>query len=226
MMTGMGSSAGQTPEVSATGFDWRVYSDATAAGLTALIPIPLVDLAFEATFRRRMPAAIARARRRQVKPAVRWMLGGGHGRLLSFRGCLALPVYGVRYLLRRLWRKVIYVLAVADAANLVSAYWHRAYLLDHIVSSGHLDEGADVHRSVTVFYRVLREADTSPLVGLARSVVAASGRVGRLLMRARRRGATEATETLASILLSHWGAAEASLRAVAFRYDELYSLDG
>ena len=28
-------------------FDWRIYADGTAAGLTVLIPIPLVDLAFD-----------------------------------------------------------------------------------------------------------------------------------------------------------------------------------
>lgn len=205
-----------------TSFDWRVYSDATAAGLTALIPLPLVDLAFESTFRRRMPAAISRARGRTVDPKVRLKLGRGYGWVLSVEGCLILPVVAVRYLLRRIWRKVVYVLAIADAASQVSAYWHRAYLLDHMIRSGHLGDGADTDRALLAFRRALAEADTSPLLGLARQVVSASHRVVRVLLRARRRGATEATETLGDILSSHWGAAERSLRSVAIRYNELY----
>ncbi len=203
-------------------FDWRVFSDATAAGLTALIPVPFVDLAFESTFRRRMPAAIARARGRTMDPLVRLRLVKSPSRLLSMAGCLTLPLLALRYLFRRIWRKVVYVLAIADAASLVSAYWHRAYLLDHMVRSGHLDRGADTDRAVEVFRTVLLEADTSPLVGLARQVVSATHRVVRVLLRARRRGATEATETLGDILSSHWGAAERSLRSVAIRYNELY----
>lgn len=203
-------------------FDWRVYSDATAAGLTALIPVPLVDLAFESTFRRRMPGAIARARGRGLPPRVRVKLGRSGVRLLTPNGCLAVPALTFKYLMRRIWRKIVYVFAVADAANLVSEYWHRAYLLDHMVQSGHLDSGVDTDRAMTAFRQALREADTSPLVGLARQVVSASRRVGGVLRTARRRGATEATNALGAIVRSHWGAAERSLRAVAIRYNELY----
>lgn len=203
-------------------FDWRVYADATCAGLTALIPIPLVDLAFEATFRRRMPAAIARASGRSLRPEIRARLAQRNRRLLSVAGCLALPLAVVRYLARVVWRKVVYVLAVADAASLVSAYWHRAYLMDHVIRAGHLDRGADAGWALVVFDTVLREADTSPLIGLARQVAAASRRIGGLLLRARRQGSPGPTETLGEILRSHWAAAERSLSAVAYRYNELY----
>ncbi|HOC42070.1 MAG TPA: hypothetical protein PKJ99_03545 [Thermoanaerobaculales bacterium] len=203
-------------------FDWRVYADATCAGLTALIPVPLVDLAFEATFRRRMPATIARASGRSLRPEVLARLAHRDWSLLGVAGCLALPSAVARYLARVVWRKVVYVLAVADAASLVSAYWHRAYLMDHMIRAGHLDPGADAGWALLVFQRVIREADTSPLVGVARQVASASRRIGGLLVRARRRGSPGQTETLGEILSAHWTAAERSLRAVAHRYNELY----
>jgi len=203
-------------------FDWRVYADATCAGLSALIPIPLVDLTFERSFRRRMPAAIARVHGRKLRPEERTRLGRSGSRLLSVAGCLMLPLAGARYLARVVWRKVVYVLAVADAAGLVSAYWHRAYLMDHMIRAGHLDPGADADWALVVFSRVLDEADTSPLIGLARQVASASRRIGGLLLRARRQDSPGVTETLGEILRSHWGAAEGSLRAVALRYNELY----
>jgi len=203
-------------------FDWRVYADATCAGLSALIPIPLVDLAFERSFRRRMPAAIARVHGRKLRPEERARLGRSSSRLLSVAGCLALPLVGARYLARVIWHKVVYVLAVADAASLVSAYWHRAYLMEHVIRAGHLDPGADAGWALGVFDRVLDEADTSPLVGLARQVAAASRRIVGLLVRARRQESPGVTETLGEILRSHWNAAEGSMRAAALRYNELY----
>ena len=203
-------------------FDWRVYADATCAGLSALIPIPLVDLAFERSFRRRMPAAIARVHGRTLRPEERTRLGRSGSRLVSVAGCLALPLVGARYLARVIWHKVVYVLAVADAAGLVSAYWHRAYLIDHMVRAGHLDEGADADWAIDVYFRVLDEADTSPLVGLARQLVSTSRRILGLLLRAARFDDPELTGTLGEILSSHWSAAEASLREVARRYNQLY----
>ena len=205
-------------------FDWRVYADATCAGLSALIPIPLLDIAAERVFRRRMPRAIARVHWRSLPPEVQAQLGRSGGRLLSLTGCLLLPLAAVRYLARVIWHKVVYVLAVADAAGLVSAYWHRAYLIDHMVRAGHLDEGADADWAIDVCFRVLDEADTSPLVGLARQLVSTSRRILGLLLRAARFDDPELTGTLGEILSSHWTAAEASLREVALHYNRLYVL--
>lgn len=44
----------------ATQFDWQIYADTTFAGLSLLILIPLLDVAFEWFFRRRMAHTIAR----------------------------------------------------------------------------------------------------------------------------------------------------------------------
>jgi len=208
-------------------FDWRIYAEATCAGLTALLPIPLVDLAFEAYFRRRMPATIARVRRVDQVEGARRRLGMGGGGPVSVKGCLSLPLGAVRYVLSKLWRKVIYVFAIADAASQVSAYWHRAYLLDHMISAGHTRSDVDWRRSVSVFEKVLTKTDTGPLIGLARQTVSSVHRVLRLLILARRRGAAEETESLSKILRSHWDVAERSLVQVALRYNDEYrrSLD-
>ncbi|MCU0305964.1 MAG: hypothetical protein MUC56_18065 [Thermoanaerobaculales bacterium] len=205
-----------------TAFDWRIYADATLAGLSALLPLPLVDLMFEAYFRRRMPGAIARARARPLAEGAGGRLGRGDGRSLSLVGCLALPLLVVRYVVKKLWRKVVYVFAIADAASQVSAYWHRAYLLDHLVRAGHLAPEVDWPRAARVFEAVLRETDTGPLVGLARQTVASTHRVLRLLVRAKRHGAADQADSLTAILRSHWDAAEASLLRVAVRYNEAY----
>lgn len=204
-------------------FDWRIYADATCAGLTALLPIPFVDLGFEAYFRRRMPVSIAKARDREMAPGARRRLGRAHGPWISIEGCLALPLAVVRYTVRKLWRKVVYVFAIADAAKQVSAYWHRAYLLDHIICGGHTGSDVDWRRSTAVFEKVLEETDTRPLMGLARQTVSSVHRVLRLLVRARRGGAAEETESLSTILASHWDAAEGSLDRVALRYNEEYA---
>jgi hypothetical protein len=206
-----------------TTFDWRIYAEATCAGLTALLPLPFVDLAFEAYFRRRMPATIARVRKRDLADGARRRLGRGLGKLISLEGCLAIPLGVVRYVVKKLWRKIVYVFAIADATSLVSAYWHRAYLLDHLVRAGHAAPDVDWPRSASVFEKVLAETDTSPLMGLSRQTVANVHRVFRLLVLARRRGAAEETESLSTILRSHWDAAERSLEDVAVRYNAEYA---
>jgi hypothetical protein len=204
------------------GFDWRIYADATCAGLSALIPIPVVDVVIERSFRRRMPAAIARVNGRSLRPEDRIRLGRSGSRLLSLAGCLMLPIAAVRYLARFIWHKVVYVLAVADAASLVSAYWHRAYLMDHMIRAGHLDQGADADWAIVVFFKALDEVDTTPLIGLARQVVSTSHRILALLSRALRQGPAGVTKALGEILGTNWDAAEQSLLEVALCYNELY----
>jgi hypothetical protein len=211
------------PDRAARSFDWRLYSDATAAGLSALIPIPFVDLVFESVFRRRMPSAIARVRQRELDSWDSRRLAQGQGTMLSLAGCLAIPAFLVRYILKKVWRKIIYIFAVTDAANQLSVYWHRAYLLDHMMRAGHLNHEADSNHAIEAFRKTLREADTRPLIGIAREVIAGSHRVFRLLVRARRHGSTEATQTLSKIVADHWGAAERSLREVAELYNDVYT---
>jgi hypothetical protein len=204
-------------------FDWRIYSDATCAGLSVLIPLPLVDIVFETVFRRRIPGAIAKIRLRPIAPDVRRRLGRGVDGPFSLSGCVAVPIAVGKYILRRLWRKIIYIFAIKDATTALAEYWHRANLTDHMVRAGHLESGADTDLALEVYAAVLRSIDPSPLMSLARQTVANARRVLRLLIRARRLGATEVTRSLGDVMSSHWKETEKSFRAVEDHYNMRYS---
>jgi len=203
-------------------FEWSIYADATCAGLSVLIPLPLVDIAFETIFRRRIPGKIAKARDSELLPRTKIRLARPANDSLSWSGCLAMPFMIVRYVLRRLWRKIIYVFAVKDAATALTEYWHRAFLIDHMVRAGHLAPDADTDLAVRVFRHVLREIDPSPLTGLARQTVANVQHVFLLLVRARRRGAAEVTKSFGELLSSQWKVAETSMRETASLYNQWY----
>jgi hypothetical protein len=216
-----------TPEhkSESSGFDWRIYADATCAGLSVLIPLPLIDIVFEAIFRRRIPATVAKVRGRDMAPEIRRKLGRGLDGPLSLSGCLVIGLAAVKYVLRRLWRKIIYIFAVKDSTTALTEYWHRAFLVDHMARAGHLDQGADTDLAVRVFRHVLHEIDPSPLTGLARQTVANVRHVLRLLVRARRLGAAEVTRSLGEVLSSHWRVAESSMRETAILYNRLYAAE-
>jgi len=206
-------------------FEWAVYADATCAGLSVLIPLPLVDLVFETVFRRRIPGKIAKVRDAEVGPVTRVQLARPVNEALSRSGCLAVPFMVVRYILRRLWRKIIYIFAVKDATTALTEYWHRAFLIDHMVCAGHLAPDVDTGLAVRVYRHVLQEIDPSPLTGLARQTVANSRHVLRLLVRARRLGAAEVTKSFGEVFSSHWKVASASLVATAQRYNARYAAE-
>jgi hypothetical protein len=212
-------------ENSKSDLDWRIFSDATCAGLSVLIPLPLVDIVFETIFRRRIPATVAKVRRREMASEVRRKLGRGLDGPLSLSGCLAIGLAAVRYVLRRIWRKIIYIFAVKDAATALTEYWHRAFLIDHMVRAGHLDPGADTDLAMQVSMGVLRDIDPGPLMGLARQTVANAHHVFRLLVRARRLGAAEVTRSLGEVLSSHWKVAEDSMYATADQYNRRYAAE-
>jgi hypothetical protein len=203
--------------------DWRIFSDATCAGLSVLIPLPLVDIAFETTFRRRIPATVAKVRRREIASEVRRSLGRSLDGPLSLSGCLAIGLAAVKYVLRRIWRKIIYIFAIKDATTALTEYWHRAFLIDHMIRAGHLEPGADTDLALEVSAGVLRDIDPGPLMGLARRTVANARHVFRLLVRARRLGAAEVTRSMGEVLSSHWKVAEDSMRDTANLYNERYT---
>jgi hypothetical protein len=215
----------ENPGRDQTGPDWRVFADATCAGLAVLIPVPIVDLMFEVTFRRRIPGTIANLRGASLAPEVRRRLGQAVSGPLSVAGCMSLGAKAGWYVVKRIWRKIIYVLAVKDAVTALTEYWHRAFLIDHMVRAGHLDRGVNTDLAIGVFSRVVREIDPSPLRGAARQTVANVQHVVRLLVDARRLGATVVTRSIADLLGSHWRTAERSLHETTERYDSLYRLE-
>lgn len=199
------------------GREWWVFADATLAGLAALIPVPGLDLLVEGVFRRRIARTIAANRRVTVPTWVLARLGRGE-EWLTVRSCLLLPVVAALWLVKRLVRKLVYVLTVAEAASQISAYWHRAWLVDHLVRSGALGPGRDVERTLRLFREVLDEADTSPVRGLARQVARSPARVVKLVRRLRRGEGVSAEE--AGRLDAGWSTVEGSLEAVVARFEE------
>jgi hypothetical protein len=183
----------------------------------------LVDLFFETIFRRRIPGKIAKARGSEISVATRVQLARPINDALSWAGCLGMPFAVGRYILRRLWRKIIYIFAVKDATAALTEYWHRAFLIDHMVRAGHLAPDTDTDLAVRVYRHVLSEIDPSPLTGLARQMVANVRHVFRLLVRARRLGATEVTKSLGEVLSSQSKVAEASMRETANLYNRWYA---
>jgi hypothetical protein len=134
-----------------------------------------------------------------------------------------MPFKVLRYVLRRLWRKIIYIFAVKDATTALTEYWHRAFLIDHMIGAGHLDPKVDTDLAVRVFLQVLHDVDPSPLTGLARQTVANVRHAFRLLVRAHRLGAAEVTRSLGEVLSSHSKSAGESLVATSRLYNRLYA---
>jgi hypothetical protein len=204
-----------------TTFEWHVYADATFAGLSALIPFPLVDLVFEQIFKRRMAGVIARQRQQQLSPAAKSSLN----RLgCSWQSCLLFIPWLFYKLLTRLSRKILYFLAVKEAVDNLNYYWHRAFLIDYMLWAGHLDDSASPERAVTAMRQTLASVSASPLTKVAQQVVHQSRHVLRTLWRVVRRA--EEDELVAqekATLRATWDELQPYLRQVADRYDEFYA---
>jgi hypothetical protein len=185
-----------------------------------LIPLPLLDLAFERLFRLRMPAAICRARGINADPRALALLRKSEP-WLTPTGCLLAPVMLTFYLLKRFSHKLLYFLTIHEAANALSAYWHRAYLIDYAARAGHLALGQPIDHALAAFDRALSEANTGALRHLARQTTHGAHHVFRTLWRARRRGAEGEFPAQAALLASQWDTIAGHLGALVARYEAL-----
>ena len=214
---GRGTSSAPIP----TDFDWLIYADATFAGLSLLLPIPFVDGLLETYFRRRMPGDIARRRGRALP--VRSIRAVNRQRATWWPGCLLWPGQAVVYLIRNLWRTLVYILTVYDTSEKLSYYWHRAFLLDYAIGRGDLDRPARAELAAVALHRVLETTQTSPLLNLAREIVqSARSRIGalaRAIFRGARRQKTAEARQTANLLAEHWAEFRDYLIELAGRYD-------
>jgi hypothetical protein len=202
-----------------TAFDWLLYADATFAGLSPLIPIPLLDLAFEWFFKRRMLSTVARRRGRKLQPAVYQTINRGEG---CAEGCLLWPIKLIFTLLKRISRKILYFLTIKEATDQLSYYWHRAFLLDYMLTLGHLDalESAEIARQA--LDKVLDTPDTSPLHQFAQQLAQGTRHVWRTLRGARRGQEDELIAEKKSRMAKAWDDFSDYLQEVAVRYQQLY----
>jgi hypothetical protein len=199
-----------------TTFDWAIYADATFAGLSVLIPIPLLDVAFEWFFRRRMAATIARRRGRSLAPEVQAELNRGPG---CSEGCLLLPFKLLILLVKRLSRKILYFLTIKEATDQMSHYWHRAYLIDCMLDEGHLDTVETAHVARQAMDGTLEHPDTSPLRQLAQQMVRNSRHVWRSLRLARRGREDESISEKKTVMARAWENFADYLEEVGARYE-------
>jgi hypothetical protein len=206
------------PSDRTTAFDWSRYADATLAGLSVLVPIPFLDDAFEAFFRGRIPVAVARSRGRTLPNDVRAALSEGDGG----GGCAALPLRLTLGLLKRLSRKILYFLTIKAATDRLSHYWARAFLIDHMLVAGHLENAASARVARSAMDEVLTRL-SGPLPRLARQVIASTRNVWPALRRARRGEDAEEVRQVRSEMEGHWDEAAGDLQSMAARYDAAYA---
>jgi hypothetical protein len=208
------------PDARTTDFEWSRYADATLAGLSVLIPIPFVDDAFEAFFRKRIPGAVARSRGRPLSGEVRAVLeeddAAGRG------GCAALPARLVVGLFKRLSRKLLYFLTVKQATDRLSYYWYRAFLVDHMLASGHLESTGSARTAHQAMEELLATT-AGPLPRLAQQMVTQMRNVWPALRRARRGEESDEVRQTRNQLERRWNELAEHLSAVAARYDEAYA---
>lgn len=216
----VGSSASPARRVP-TDFDWIIYADATFAGLALLLPIPFVDGLVESYFRRRMPIDIARRRGRALP--LQSIRAVNRQRDTLWPGCLLWPIQAVVYLIRNLWRTIVYILTIYDTSEKLSYYWHRAFLLDYAIIRGDLDRPARAELAAAALHHVLENTQTSPLLNLAQEIVAATrqrlGALARGIYRWLRREKTPEVGRTAETLAARWAEFGDYLIELAGRYD-------
>lgn len=109
---------------------------AILAGLCPAIPIPLVDDAIENVLRRRMMRKLLADHGIQADDATVKRLTEKKSNFLL--GCFTmLAVYPVK----KLFRKVFFVLAIKDCVDEASRVLHEGYLLRHALRKGMVDQG-------------------------------------------------------------------------------------
>lgn len=200
---------------SESSFDWQIYADATFAGLAVLIPLPPIDLIMEWYFRRRMLRTIARRNGVMLRPEV----AGALERQGCCAGCLMWPLTLTFLILKRLSRKILYFLTIKEAADMLSHYWHQAFLLNYMFSAGHLENEQAAVVAREALDETLKEANTSPLSKVAAQVIGNSRHVWRTLRQIRRKDQEdEMVAESRSMMGEQWEEASGYLETLADRY--------
>ena len=205
-------------------FDWRIYADATFAGLSVLIPIPIIDSIFEGFFRRRMPGVIAKARNRAVPEETLKALGATEG--CTPLGCLIWPFKQLFALLVKISKKILYFLTIKEATDKLSFYWHRAYLIDYMMGHNHLAKDRPVIIARQALVATLSDTDTSPIVQLAKQVVGNSHHILRSLWQvARRKQEDDMLNDQASLIGKKWSDYADYWENLEARFEEMYIVE-
>ncbi len=205
-----------------TTFDWGIYANATLAGLAVLIPIPILDWIVEWFFRRRIVPAISKRRGRQLPPEVLRVLKDRRGCLGYVVGCLMLPFVLVIELAKSLFKKILYFLTIKNATDQLSYYWHQAFLMDYMLSAGHLDEVASAQLAKQAMTQVLSNVTTSPVLKLAKQTTSSLGNVRNVLRYARQSKEERQAAQSALPVRGGWRDVEGYFNTLAMEYEQVY----
>ena len=215
--------AGGLPTARTT-FEWSMYADATLAGLSLLVPIPLLDNVSESFFRKRIPRAVARSRGVELSEAVLEELGRGEG---WWAGIAGLPKMLTLGLLKALSKKLLYFLTIKEANEQLGYYWLSAFLMDYMIASGHLESPATAKLARDAMKQVLEETST-PMSQIATQVIRRAHHVWRTVRRGREGVQDEVMDQARQEMAAHWSEYTEYLEGVARRYDTAYqeAVDG
>ncbi len=203
-----------------TQFDWLIYADATFAGLSLLIPIPLLDVAFEWFFRRRMAQTIARRNGRSLPAPIIAEINRDPD--AWWQGCLTAPFKLLRLFLKRLSRKLLYFLTIKEAADQLSYYWHRAFLLNHMLRRGDLDSAETAVPALHAMHHVLKKHVSSPLSQLATQILEGVSHILRTTIRWVRRGREdEVVQNTRQTMADNWRDFADYFAALAQQYEQI-----
>jgi len=201
-------------------FEWRIYANATFAGLAVLIPIIGLDWAFEELFRRRMATSIAKYRQQQLADFAVTALNSSD--TTCRESCLMLPLILTVGLIKKLSKKLLYFLTVKEATDKLSYYWHRAFLIDYMLLVGHLDTEESAKFARQAMDHLLENRVVSPLSQVAAQVISRSKHILRTLRRAQKGVEDEVIRQDKLIMLEHWGKFESYFQQLAQAYIEQY----
>jgi hypothetical protein len=148
------------------------------------------------------------------------VLNRGEGTCLE--SCLTLPIKAIFELIKRLSRKILYFLAVKEATDKVSYYWHEAFLIDYMLLSGHLDDVETAEIARQAMHQAMRGTKTSPFLYLAGQIVSQPLQVFRGLRRARRDEDDPVMEEKKAQIIQNWDDFADFLERLAMRYDKTF----
>lgn len=176
-----------------------IARQAILVGLAALLPIPFIDIWLQGRLRAELTRGLARHHDVAVEPETVRVLSAVKHNLLV--GC----VLGVFWWpIKKLLRKIVYILAVKDAFDALADTLIRGWMLDHAFARGLPSDSAPRVREA--MDEALGEHARSPLWGPRTSVsdaphIKAPPDTHRVLLWIARRGGADASLARFEVLL-------------------------
>jgi hypothetical protein len=152
--------------------------DSLVGGLTPLLPVPVVDDAALSRARRRMLVRICHQAGVMPTPYQLGVLARG-GRRWTVGKMAAKTIF---YPIKKIYRKILYFLAIKEAVDTFSRLFHQGYLLHRAIERGALGTGGtptdeSVLGTAQGIAGTLEAVDTRPINRLVKGILKSSGRL-------------------------------------------------